>query len=460
MPGGVARIRSGAREEGAGPGAWWSLAVLVAVNLFAFVDRQMLSLVAAPLAASLGLSNTQLGELQGLGLTVFATIFTYPLGWLADRFDRRLVLACCIVVWAAGTAACGLARGFMPLFLATVAVGAGEAGLAPLILAAIPDLFEGRERTTANLVYYVASGLGIALGYGLGGAMIAAVGPLQAVLPEGLSRLESWRLAFMAVAAPAPLFLALLATARLRRRGGRQEPGAAPASAPIMPYVRAHLPTLLLMFGSLSVFLFAFGSILGWIPLALTRIWGLSPAEDGLQMAIATTAGSVAGTAIAWALMRRLARSWGPAAPLRIGVYALAVAAPTLILSAWAAHPWEVLALVGCQLTSGSIVGALLPNMLQDMAPAKLRGRIFAIYAVLGAPTPGLSVMAVGAVSDLRHTGPRDVLYAIAIVGLPAWILGAALMHLARHPFARTVGLVRAAAEPGAAALSAEASLV
>ena len=432
-------------EELAGAAAWWSLAVLVAINLFAFVDRQMLSLLAAPMAVSLVLSNTQLGELQGLGLTIFATLFTYPLGWLADRFDRRLVLAGCVVVWAAGTAACGLAQGFIPLFLATVAIGAGEAGLAPLILAAIPDLFEGRERTTANLVYYVASGLGISLGYALGGAMIAAVRPLQAVLPETFARLGSWRLAFMAVSAPAPLFLALLATARLHRRARARAPVTEAPAAPIAPYVKAQLGTLLLMFGSLSIFLLAFGSILGWIPLALTRIWGMSPAEDGLQLAIATAVGSVIGTAAAWALMRRLADTWGPAAPLRIGVHALVIVAPTLVLSAFATAPWQVVALVGCQLTAGATVGALVPNMLQDMAPPKLRGRIFAIYAVLAAPMPGLSVMAVGALSDLLHTGPRDVLLAIAIVGTPAWITGAVLMHLARRPFARTVEQMRAA---------------
>lgn len=448
-PGRVALQRSDGRERnGAGAAAWWSLAVLVAINLFAFVDRQMLSLLAAPLAASLELSNTQLGELQGLGLTIFATLFTYPLGWLADRFERRIVLASCIVVWAAGTAACGLAQGFIPLFLATVAIGAGEAGLAPLTLAAIPDLFDGPERTTANLVYYVASGLGISLGYGLGGAMIAAVQPLQAVLPDTLARLASWRLAFMVVAAPAPLFLALLGTARLRRRARARAPVAEAVATPITRYVRAQLGTLLLMFGSLSVFLFAFGSILGWIPLALTRLWGMSPAEDGLQLAIATAAGSVIGTMIAWGLMRRSADSWGPAAPLRIGVYALGIVAPTLILSAFARRPWQVLALVGCQLTAGSMVGALVPNMLQDMAPAKLRGRIFAIYAVLAAPMPGLSVMAVGALSDLLHAGPRDVLIAIALIGTPAWIIGALLMYAAQQPFARTVAEVRAVSAP------------
>lgn len=113
-----------------------------------------------------------------------------------------------------------------------------------------------------------------------------------------------------------------------------------------------------------------------------------------------------------------------------------------------ARRPWQVLALVGCQLTAGSMVGALILNMLQDTAPAKLRGRIFAIYAVLAASMPGLSVMAVGALSDLLHAGPRDVLIAIALIGTPAWIIGALLMCAAQQPFARTVAEVRAVSAP------------
>lgn len=432
-----------AREGRADVAAWWSLGVLVAITLFAFIDRQVLSLVAAPLAADLKLSNTQLGELQGLGFAIFATLFTYPLGWLADRFDRRAILGLCILVWAGGTAACGFAQGFVQLLVATVAVAAGEAGLAPLILSAIPDLFEGRERTTANLVYYVASGLGISLGFGLGGVMIAAVDPLRAVLPEMFARFESWRLAFMVVAAPAPLFLVLVATAPLGRRTRREEPVATPAAIPIIPYVRAHLGTLVLMFGSIAVFLFAFGGIIGWIPIALTRIWALSPAQDGLGMGVATAAATVAGTLAAWLLMQRFRSSWGPAAPLRLGVYAMLAVAPTLILSAFAVSPWQLLALVGCQFAAGTVVGALLPNVLQDMAPAPLRGRIFAIYSVLCTPTSGLSLIAVGSLSDVLHTGPRDVLFAIAIASMPAWILGAALMHFAQRPFRRTVKIVR-----------------
>jgi MFS family permease len=414
--------------------------------LFAFVDRQMLSLLEAPLAGDLKLSNTQLGELQGLGLTVFATFFTYPLGWLSDRFDRRAVLAACLIVWAAGTAACGFAQGFVQLFLATVAIAAGEAGLAPLILSAIPDLFEGRWRTTANLVYYVSSGLGIALGYTLGGTMIAAVAPLRDILPASLARLESWRLAFVMVAVPAPLFLLLLTTTRSGRRTRTETPCSSPAGSALVPYVREHRGTLALVFGFTCIFMLAFGSIFGWTPFALTRIWGLSPAQDGAAMGIVTAVTTIAGTVAAWVLMHRFGNRWGPAAPLRIGVYAMVIAAPTLILAPFATTSWQLLALVGCQVAAGTVVGSLLPNVLQDMAPAALRGRVFAIYAVLIAPASGLSIMSVGKLSDLLRAGPRAVLYAIAIVGIPAWILGAALLHFAQRPFVRTVETISDAA--------------
>lgn len=286
-------------------------------------------------------------------------------------------------------------------------------------------------------------GLGISLGYGLGGMVIAAIDPLRALLPAALARLESWRLAFVMVAALAPLFLLLLATTRLGRRTRTEATAGAPMSLPIIPYVKAHLGTLLLVFGFTGVFMFAFGSIFGWIPFALTRIWGLSPAQDGMAMGIVSAVTTVAGTSVAWLLMRRFASAWGAAAPLRLGFYAMLLVSPTLILSPFTKSSWQLLALVGCLIAAGTLVGSLLPNVLQDMAPAKLRGRVFAIYAVLNTPTSGLSIMTVGGLSDRLHSGSRNVLFAIAIIGMPAWIIGAALMHFAQRPFARTAAIVR-----------------
>jgi MFS family permease len=80
--------------------------------MFALVDRQILVLLAEPIRKHLALSDLQRGLLQGAGIAIFAALATYPLGWLADRFDTRLVLKGCIAAWSTAVAACGLAQTF------------------------------------------------------------------------------------------------------------------------------------------------------------------------------------------------------------------------------------------------------------------------------------------------------------------------------------------------------------
>src|SRR3546814_16394049 len=101
-------------------GGWYTLWVMLAVTLFAYVDRQVLTLAAAPMAASIGLNDSQLGMVQGLAFAIFTVVAVYPIAWAADRYDRRLVLGLCVVTWSIGTAACGLAQNFEQLFFATI----------------------------------------------------------------------------------------------------------------------------------------------------------------------------------------------------------------------------------------------------------------------------------------------------------------------------------------------------
>src|SRR3546814_18504123 len=89
--------------------AWYGLFVLVMTTLFAFVDRQILNLVGPSLQTSLGFTDFQIGMLQGLGLAIFASVAAYPMGWLADRFGRRLILAVGIICWSLATGRIGRA---------------------------------------------------------------------------------------------------------------------------------------------------------------------------------------------------------------------------------------------------------------------------------------------------------------------------------------------------------------
>lgn len=411
--------------------------------VLAVVDRQVMILVSGPLTAALKLSNSQLGLVQGLGFAIFGLLFSYPLASAADRFDRRLVLIGCILLWSLGTAGCGLATGFDTLFVANVAVAAGEAGLGPIILSAMPDLFSGQQRTTANLVYYVVSVLGGAAGLLLGGWAITALGAWQLLLPSWLAHLQTWRLAFFVVVVPAPLVVMAVAALRLRRR----EPATVNAAdrPTLGPYLSRNRLTVLLVFGSIVLYVVAYAGVNAWIPLALNRIWGVSPGACGVGMGLAVGVGCGAGVLIAGVLMRRLVPRFGAKTPFHVGSWAALLGGlPTIACMLVVTAPWQVFVLVGVLMCAGTVFASLLPNVIQDMTPVILRARLFALFTIVVGTSAGLSTILIGVIADAFHGTPRGVLYAIACCGIPAWLLGVWLMAAAARPFQVTVEYVAA----------------
>lgn len=437
---------------GAGSGAWFTLGVLVLVTLFAFADRQMLALVTAPLAISLTLTDGDLGVIQGLGSAVFAMIATYPLGWLSDRYDRRVVLGLCVLIWAAGTAACGFANSYHGLFLAVLAISAGEAVLPPLSYSAIPDLFQGRQRVAANQIFYVASILSGAAGLMLGGAASAALNAMKGLLPATLQAFEPWRVLFLLVAAPAPILILLIAVSKLARRRIAPLPHSRHEPAPEFgPYLRQHGVAIMLTFTALCAYGLPFGAVLAWTPAVLERLFGATPTSTGFGLGVALAGGCVIGVSVAAWLMRRLTPRLGARAPLRISCWTLLASLPIALLFPFVTDNTQVFALVALQMLSGTLIGSLLPNIIQGLAPGPFRGRVTAIYSIISVITSGLGISAVGWFSDALAGNPRSLLIAMSSVLAGCWLLGAVLMRLAERPYERT--LVAIGEEPGATAV-------
>ena len=111
--------------------AWYVALLLATAHLVSFIDRYLMSLMMEPLKADLGVSDTQLGLLQGTGFVVLYTLVAVPLGLTADRVNRRNLIVAGILVWSLATAMCGLASSFGWLFAARIGVGFGEAALVP-----------------------------------------------------------------------------------------------------------------------------------------------------------------------------------------------------------------------------------------------------------------------------------------------------------------------------------------
>lgn len=432
-------VAPAADEERAPASAWFALWVFVVTGIFGFVDRQVLVLLAEPISHSLHLSDAQLGLLQGVGFAIFSSILVYPLGILTDRYDRRLILAACVILWSAATAACGLGRNFFELLLATIGIAVGETALVPLQYSILPDLFPFRQRVLANNILYLASFLGISVGLMFGGAAIATLDSFHAVLPSIFQSWDSWRLVFLAVALPGPLFVAFISLLKLPRRTPAAGSGEAPATSGFATYLRIHFKTVVPIFGSISAYVFAFGAVFNWLPIMMIRSYGLSPGGGGMALGALMGAETLLGLTVATLAMRVAVPSHGRLAPLRISVIAMLVAFLATPLLLLARSATQVYALVLISGTGGVVAGCLSPNLFQDISPPHLRGRVAAFSGIIIGLIGGAGGILVGFVSDWLHGNPKSLVLAMVLVGSPGWLLAWWLMRLAEQPFRRTL---------------------
>jgi len=207
-----------ARDQVGGPYAWYVLAVLVAVYVFNFVDRQILSILAERIKADLGLSDAQIGFLYGTAFAVFYAIFGIPLGRLADVWDRRRLIALGLGFWSLMTALSGLARTFLQLGAARIGVGVGEASMSPAAFSMLSDYFPARRRATVLAIHQSAIFIGSGLGLGIGGLIVQRWDAAWAggTAPFGL---RGWQVAFFVAGAPGLLLALWARTLREPRRG-------------------------------------------------------------------------------------------------------------------------------------------------------------------------------------------------------------------------------------------------
>lgn len=433
-----------ARGPRAGLAAAYGLGILITAAVLAAMDRQILVLLAEPMRQSLGLSDTQVGLLQGLGVTLFAGLAAVPVGWLADRFGRRRVLALCVLVWTAATAACGLAQDFGSLFLAAVALGIGAAGLTPIVYGLIPDIVSDRRRALANGIYTLAAILGAGLGIALSGALVEGLGTLRALMPPSASQLESWRLAFLCVALPGPLVALLILLIRVRRVQPAAPAGVALGAGPrAWPYLSRHRRTVLGMFGGAGLAGLGLAAVSNWLPVVAARSFGATPAEVGQGIGLAYLAGTAVGAGGAFWAVRRLAVRHGPATPVRITSWGLVLAAGVSLCMPAASQPAHLYILFALQVASLIAASVLAPTMLQDMTPSVIRSRLIAVGGLVSVSMASISPPLVGMMSDFRASTPGSLLWSVSLVSAFAMAAGAALMRTAEAPFVRTVDAVR-----------------
>jgi len=129
---------------------WYVLIVMCLVYTLSIADRYVVSTVLEPIRIELHLTDLGVALLTGFAFGVFYVILGFPLAWLIDRYNRRKIVAACLVLWSVMTAVCGLARTSAQFFLARVGVTVGEAGGTPGANSLLSDYFPGTRRAMAS----------------------------------------------------------------------------------------------------------------------------------------------------------------------------------------------------------------------------------------------------------------------------------------------------------------------
>src|SRR5436190_2040140 len=142
----------------------FTFCVLLAMNTMNLFDRQVLPAVQEKIRKDWKLSDTELGWLGTAFILLYAVV-GLPLGRLADRWNRRRLLAAGVALWSVTTFAAGFAWGFWSLFVLRLCVGIGEATCAPTASSLIGDLVPAKRRARAMAVFMLGLPLGLALSF-------------------------------------------------------------------------------------------------------------------------------------------------------------------------------------------------------------------------------------------------------------------------------------------------------
>ena len=428
-----AAATDGTPRRGAGPGAyaWYVAALLSAAHLVSFIDRFVMGLLVQPMRATLGLTDGQLGLLQGVAFALLYAVAGIPLGRLADIGRRKSVIACGMIVWSAATAACAFAGSFWSLFGARLLVGVGEAALVPAAMSILAAYFTREHLGRATSLFTTGAALGKTTALVGGAALLAAFAGQG--LTIGARSLLPWQSVFFVAAllglVIAPLILTIKEPVRPPRVAAD---GVRLRDA--LDYIRRHAgPYSLHTVAACSAILLvqSFGA---WSPAYFTRVRGYSVVEAGYVVGLITlVTGPAGGLSGGWTV-DRLTRAGFRDAALLVILGGLVVALPMVLLLV--RLPDGVLPLAAFAVLMFSISATAGPCLvgLRVITPVRHLGATTSVSrCVMTFGSGGLGPLLVGVASDhLAKSGGSlgvalaGVTFVVALIGIAAAIAGRA----------------------------------
>jgi MFS family permease len=357
------RVRSSARA------ALW---LLLGINLFNYIDRQILAALEPDIRETF-FAASDVNAMTKTGLLGDAFFVSYMvsapiLGLLADRFSRWIIIGSAVILWSLASGGSGLAATFAILFATRICVGIGEGGYGPAAPTILSDLFPIEKRGRIMAIFCAAIPVGSALGYVIGGLIGAHLG---------------WRWAFYLVAPPGLLLGMLCFWQRDPRVAAHQLVQKSPRRS-IGDYLRLfRTRSYLINCVAITLMTFVQGGLGFWVP-AYLRYRNQSPAVGTTIFGLITVVAGLVSTLLGGVVADKL-RSRLPGSYFWVSGIGMLIACPFFIVTLYIPFPaaWIAmfLAIFFLFLNTGPSNTALANVSLPAVRATAFAVNIFVVHA-------------------------------------------------------------------------------
>ncbi|HWE66777.1 MAG TPA: ATP-binding protein [Acidimicrobiales bacterium] len=428
-------------------GGWFTVVVLVLLNLISELDGSAFAVLSPNIQKTFHLNDAALTAVNGLGaVAVFGGAL--PLGMLADRRFRPLLIGCTSALWGVFAMVSGLAASAWQFAAVRSMSGLGK-GNGPVVSSLLSDRYPIKGRSRIFAFYNLASALG------------PSVGP---VLAAGIATLaggtEGWRWAFVVLGFPAIVLAVVSVFIPEPDRGGNEISGvvedevaqefdgqlktelegettteAVAQSSPVPAPAAAEAISMsaafdrlrkIKSFNALMCALGALGLAVSGAPVIYNVLlrdqYGLNALSRGYVLSL-TSLGAIVGLVVGGPAADRLFRK-NPASVLRLVAGMLAVFPFFYVASLYMPKIWM---LVVIQLVAGAALAApsaVIAAIVASIVPYRIRGFSFAIVGLytivvgglIGGVVTGILADAVGGRTAL------SVVLPLACIGAAAYV--------------------------------------
>lgn len=419
------------------------LVALASANVVEQGERLSLAQAVDGIKADFGASDTLLGGLTA-AVVLFGVVGALPIGALADRWRRGLLMTLAMVGWTAAIGASAVAPTLLVLFLLRLPIGIVEA-TGPAAVSLVADYYPVADRARMLGRYQAGAAVGGLIGVGLAGPLVDAFDWRAAFwmwIPLGLGSV------LLLSRLPEPERGAQDRAFHIEERERREADALEgllpdydlPAPRPptrddygdmswreVLVELR-RIPTMWFGLASLTISAFLLGALGAWGIEFFKRVHGLSATEAGLYAPL-IGAGAALGLIGGGALADRWMRRGNVNARVHLAAVASILASALLV----PAILIDSLPVVAVLLLFGAACLTLpvAPSeaLVSDVVPAQLRGRAAAVRSIVRALS-ALAPLLVGAVSDALGDDLRMALVVFAPVYA---VSGIVMVRAARH---------------------------